>query len=244
MVMQKRPRFYYFANWGLRAVFRIILRAEISGLENVPSTSPLVVAISHSSFLDPLMTGTYMPRDVIPMAKIEAFSLPVIGPIVRWYGAFPVRRGELDLGAFKTALKILRDGNAMVIAPEGHRSEGGALQRGREGAIILSLRSGAPILPVAVWGGKPLWKNLARLHRTDMKFHVGEPVVPKRDGKPTREQIGAMSDELMLRIAALMPHDLQGYYADWTRPVAGLLQPYHEAESDQMPNRKEVEHVE
>jgi 1-acyl-sn-glycerol-3-phosphate acyltransferase len=242
--MQKRPRFYYFANWALRALFRIILRAEIGGLENVPRTSPLVIAISHSSFLDPLMTGTYIPRDVIPMAKIEAFGLPVIGPIVRWYGAFPIRRGELDLSAFKTALRILRDGNAMVIAPEGHRSEGGALQRGREGAIILSLRSGAPILPVAVWGGKPLWRNLSRFHRTEIKFFVGEPVLPNLEGKATREQIGAMSDELMLRIAAMMPAELQGYYTGWTRPAAGLLQPYHQPDIGQAIIQKEEEHVE
>lgn len=228
--MRTRPWFYYFGNWFLRLAFRVILRVEIRGLENVPREGSLIVAISHSNFLDPLLAGAYIPRDVIPMAKVEAFSWPVIGPIVTWYGAFPVRRGEVDLTAFKTALQVLHSRRALVIAPEGHRSETGALQRGREGAIMLSLRTGAPILPVAVWGGKALWKNLPRLRRTEMKFFVGEPVLPTLTGtKPTREQIAQMSDELMFCIAAMMPPELHGYYADKTRTTY-WLQPYRAPE--------------
>ncbi|HEX7588374.1 MAG TPA: lysophospholipid acyltransferase family protein, partial [Anaerolineae bacterium] len=158
-----RPWFYYFGNWFLRHFFPLILRVDIRGVENVPPEGGLIVAISHSNFLDPLLAGAYTPRDVIPMAKIEAFNIPVIGLIVKWYGAFPVRRGEADMSAFKTALRLLQGGQAVVMAPEGHRSESGALQQGREGAIMLSLRTGAPILPVAVWGGKSLWENLAHL---------------------------------------------------------------------------------
>lgn len=231
--MQARPWFYYFGNWFLRAAFRIILRVEIRGLDLVPRQGPLIIAISHSSFLDPLLAGAYIPRDVIPMAKIEAFGWPVIGWIVKWYGAFPVRRGEVDLNAFKTALQILQSGGAIVIAPEGHRSETGALQRGREGAIMLSLRTGAPILPVAVWGGKPLWKNLTRVRRTEMKFYIGEPVLPAlMDTKPTRGQMAEMADELMVRIAAMMPPEVRGYYSDLSRVTTKYLRLCRVAESD------------
>jgi 1-acyl-sn-glycerol-3-phosphate acyltransferase len=222
--MRTRPWFYYLANWALRAVFRIILRVEIRGLENVPREGALIAAISHSSFVDPVLMGVFLPREVIPMAKREAFDYPILGAFIRWYGAFAVRRGEVDVRAFKNALRILQHKIAMVIAPEGHRSETGALQRGREGAIMLALRSGAAILPVAVWGGKPLWKNIGRLRRTEMKIFVGEPVLPTVQ-KPTRAQITEMSDELMLRIAALMPREMHGYYRDWSRPIEGLLQP-------------------
>ena len=222
-----RPRFYYLANWFIRLVFRVILRLELRGQENLPHEGPVILAISHSSFIDPLIAGAYSPRDVVPMAKIEAFDLPIIGMLIRFYGAFAVRRGEVDMTAVKTALRVLQAGYGLVIAPEGHRSESGALQQGREGAIILSLRSGAPIVPVAVWGGKQLWKNLARFRRTDIQYFCGEPVLPTLKGnKPTRESIAGMSDELMLRIAAMMPPELHGYYAGWDKPVAGYLQPY------------------
>jgi 1-acyl-sn-glycerol-3-phosphate acyltransferase len=220
--MRSRPWFYYLANRALRVVFALILRVELRGVENVPRSGALIVAISHSSFIDPVVIGAFLPREVVPMAKIEAFDYPILGALIRWYGAFAVRRGEVDVRAFKNALAVLRRGLAMVIAPEGHRSETGALQRGREGAIILALRSGAPLLPVAVWGGKPLWKNLARLRPTEMRIVIGKPVLPSVSN-PSRDQITAMSDELMLRIAALMPRELHGYYRDWTRPSAGLL---------------------
>ncbi len=128
------------------------------------------------------------------------------------------------MSAFKTALRILGNGNAMVIAPEGHRSESGALQRGREGAIMLSLRTGAPILPVAVWGGKAFWSSLAHLRRAPMHFHVAEPVVPDlSDPKPSRERMAQMSDELMVRIAQMMPPELRGYYADKMQPGTNYL---------------------
>ena len=241
-----RPWFYYFGNWFLRNAFRLVLRVDIRGLENVPSEGALIVAISHSNFLDPLLTGAYIPRDVIPMAKIEAFNIPVIGLIVKWYGAFPVRRGEADMSAFKTALRLLQGSQAIVMAPEGHRSESGALQQGREGAIMLSLRTGAPILPVAVWGGKALWKNLVHLRRTPMWFYVGEPVLPEvRSTKPTREWVGQLADELMFCIADMMPPELHGYYGGKTRTTFHL-QPWRAANSSpaSAPQAKEVAQVE
>jgi 1-acyl-sn-glycerol-3-phosphate acyltransferase len=206
--------------------FRIILRVELRGLENVPLQGPAIIAISHSSFLDPLIAGAYSPRDVVPMAKIEAFNLPVIGWIIRAYGAFPVRRGEVDMTAVKTALRVLQSGYALIIAPEGHRSASGMLQQGREGAIILSLRSGAPILPVAVWGGKSFWANLIRFRKTEMKYFVGKPVLPNVKDKIDREQVNGMTHELMLRIAEMMPPELHGYYTNWPGPTSGYLKPF------------------
>jgi 1-acyl-sn-glycerol-3-phosphate acyltransferase len=146
------------------------------------------------------------------------------------------------MSAFKTALRVLLSGHAMVMAPEGHRSESGFLQQGREGAIMLSLRTGAPILPVAVWGGKAFWKSLARLKRTPMWFYVGEPVLPAMmETKPTREQIAQMSDELMFCIADMMPPEMHGYYAGKTR-TTHYLQPYRAADSIEpiVSNEKEV----
>ncbi|MBI3740605.1 MAG: 1-acyl-sn-glycerol-3-phosphate acyltransferase, partial [Chloroflexi bacterium] len=146
--------FYQFSNWFLRAVFKIFLRVEVRGVENVPRAGALIIAISHSSWIDPVLLGPNIPRFIASMAKAEVATWPIIGGVLRLYGAFFVRRGQVDVGAFKIGLEILKRGYAMGIAPEGHRSETGKLQRGREGAIMLAVRSGAPILPVAIWGGK------------------------------------------------------------------------------------------
>ena len=222
---------------AMRAVFRVILRVHLRGLENIPRQGPVILAISHSSFLDPLVAGAYSPRDVIPMAKAEAFNLPVIGLIIRSYGAFPVRRGEVDMTAIKMALRILQNNLMLIIAPEGHRSQSGSLQQGREGAIILSLRSGAPILPIAVWGGKAFWKNLIRFRRTQISYFVGKPVLPA-EMKPSRDQVTGMSHELMLRIAEMMPAELHGYYTNWAGPQSGYLKSF-EAAGD-VERKKEV----
>ncbi len=205
--------FYHFANGFLRGVFKIILRVDVRGVENVPRGGALIIAISHSSWIDPVLLGPFIPRYIASMAKVEVSRWPLLGGIIRAYGAFFVRRGEADVGAFKVGLQVLKHGYAMGIAPEGHRSETGRLQRGREGAILLALRSGAPILPVAVWGGKTLWKNLARLRRTEMHLYIGAPVqIVDGRVKPSREVIAELSDELMYYIARLMPSELHGYY--------------------------------
>ncbi len=229
MAEHTRPRAYYFFNWVLRILIRALLDLDLRGAENVPREGPVIIAISHSSFIDPVIAGPCIPREVTPMAKAEAFNYPVIGLVLRAYGAFPVRRGEADISAFKTALSILRRNSAIVIAPEGHRSETGKLQRGREGAIMLSVRSGAPILPVAVWGGKGFWSNLAHLRRTKVYWYIGQPVIPAVQ-KPTRDQMADMSDELMMWIAEMMPAEIRGYYAD--KPMTTHnLQSYYRAPS-------------
>ena len=230
--MQKRTRpwFYYFISPVLRFLVSIVFRLDLRGFENVPSDSGFVIAISHSSFIDPVVVGVFMPRDVAPMAKIEALDYPILGGMIRAYGAFPVRRGQVDMTAVKTALSLLRQGVGLIIAPEGHRSDTGNLQQGREGAIILALRSGAPILPVAVWGGKPVWKNLVHLRRTDYSVRVGKPVLPKLDGKATRVQVSAMSDELMFYIAQMMPAEIRGYYSDLEKYTPRFLLPMNSAE--------------
>jgi len=224
------PWFYYVANPLLRTLYFLLLKMDIRNLERVPRDGPLVIAISHSTFLDPPIVCAYcaqIGREVIPITKVEAFDYFILGGLLHAYGAFPIRRGEADVAAFKTALRILNSGKTVVIAPEGHRSESGALQRGREGAIILSLRTGAPILPVAIWGGKQFWKNLGRFQRTDVKMYIGDPVMPiTKDGKASRDEVNHMSDELMIKIAQMMPPELHGYYTGKLDQPITHLQPY------------------
>ncbi len=216
--------FYRFGNHLLRFVFSLILRMDVRGVERVPRSGALIIAISHSSWLDPVLLGPYLPRFIASMGKVEIFDWLILGGLLRAYGAFPVRRGKVDVSAFKVGLLILKQGYAMGIAPEGHRSESGKLQRGREGAIMLAVRSGAPILPVAVWGGKALWKNLARFRKTQMQMYVGAPVELKNmNGKVSRELLTQISDELMHYIAELMPPELHGYYENKLRAPEYLL---------------------
>src|SRR5512142_3204700 len=102
--------FHYFINWILRWVMAHALRLDVQGLERTPKTGPVIVAINHITFIDPVFGCVYIRPDVVPMAKVELFRLP-LGPLFRYYGAFPVRRGEGDLSALKRALVVLREGH-------------------------------------------------------------------------------------------------------------------------------------
>lgn len=207
--------FYHLANTLLRVLFKILLDCQVSGLEKIPLEGPLIVATNHTSFLDPLLVGVFVPREVIMMSKVENFEKPVLSLIVRLYGAFPVRRGEVDRRALREAIQVLREGKALLMAPEGTRSKTGLLQKGRDGTAFVAARTKAVVVPMAIWGGKKFWSNLARLKRTKIGINVGAPfMLATEKGKPGREELQQMTRESMYRIAALLPSELRGYYSD------------------------------
>jgi 1-acyl-sn-glycerol-3-phosphate acyltransferase len=230
------PWFHYFANFGMRTLFPLIVEEHFEGLNRAPQHGPVIIAINHTCFLDPLLGVSYLRQDVLPMAKVELFGFP-FGPVFHNYGAFPVRRGAGDLTAMRRALQILREGHAMLISPEGHRTESGTLQAAHDGIALLAIKSGAPILPVAIWGGKRFWRNITRMHRTPVGMRVGEPVVIQPLGTgPTREIMRAITDELMYYIALLLPSEYRGLYSD----VEGVAPRYLKPQC-QIPHRPDVE---
>jgi len=237
----KRSLFFYFGNWFMRTFWRVWMRMDLRGIENVPRTGGLITAMNHPAFLDPLFILSLCGRDVVPMAKIELLTTPFIGTWTRWYGGYFIRRGEGDVGAFKMSLQILKRGDAINIAVEGHRSEAGTLLQGKEGTVIIAQRSGAPILPIAIWGSREFKHNYKRLKRTDVHIRIAEPVVVSLSAKPSREEIQAATDELMLIIAEMLPPEWRGYYAGQTR-TQKYLKPYRAAKARAVSesNKKEV----
>lgn len=206
--------FYHLANWVLRRVFRLLLRVEVRGLEHVPFEGPLIVAINHMSLLDPPLMGAFFPRELEMMAKVELFRRPIIGWIVKWYGAFPVRRGEADLNALKHAMRALRAGGAILMAPEGTRSKTHRLQRGKEGVALVATRTGAPVLPVALYGQERWWRELLRLRRPRVSIVIGEPIQVPLDRRADRRTLQAVTDDIMRHLARLLPPAYRGVYAD------------------------------
>ncbi len=208
-------RAYRIMNWGLRRAFPMALRLTIDGLGNVPATGPVIVAINHSSFVDPMLVGAYLKRPVVMMSKIENFSLPIGGWIVKMYGAFPIRRGVVDRESIKIALDVLRGGRVLLMAPEGTRSPNGQLQPGHDGMAMLAARTGAVVVPFAVAGGKSVWANLKRLRRTRVAVRIGAPLTLNDFGeKPSREQLSVLTERVMLRLAELLPPEQRGVYRE------------------------------
>jgi len=126
-----------------------------------------------------------------------------------------LERGEADVRAFRAGLAALQDGAILAVAPEGTRSGHGRLQTGRPGVVLLALHSGAPILPLVYYGAERFHDNIRRLRRTDFRIVVGQPFyLDARGAKVTQEVRRAMTDEMMYQIAALLPPDYRGVYAD------------------------------
>jgi 1-acyl-sn-glycerol-3-phosphate acyltransferase len=119
----------------------------------------------------------------------------------------------------------LRKGDIFALAPEGTRSKDGRLQHGHAGVVLLALETGAPILPLAFWGSENWQRNLKRLRRTPFKIAVGEPfrITPGKS-HPDRAYRQAVTEEIMLQLASLLPLEYRGVYADTPAVVPQYLE--------------------
>ncbi len=127
-------------------------RWKIEGLENFPEQGHVIVIANHVSYWDPVVIAASLPRQVFFMAKKELFSIPVLGLLLKSWGAFPVERGRPDRDAIKHSLKLLGQGKVVGIFPEGARSKIGSLLPPTAGTAYLAVRAGVPVCPVALLG--------------------------------------------------------------------------------------------
>jgi len=199
----------------LRFVIRLLLRVETEGLERMPRQGPLILMYNHIHLVDPLVLLALMPRYAVAIGKVEIFSWPVIGPLVRRYPTIPVRRGELDMTAVRQSLSVLQGDHVLIIAPEGTRSRTGRLQRAKRGMIFLAQQCDPLILPVAVTGTPVFPAGLKRLRRVPIRCRFGRPFRFRwPEGRLKREVMQQMSDEAMYELARLLPPEMRGVYSD------------------------------
>jgi 1-acyl-sn-glycerol-3-phosphate acyltransferase len=120
------------------------------GLERVPATGGGVAAINHLSAIDPTLVGGLSPRTLYFMAKAELLEMPVVGDVLRWTGAFPVRRGEGDRDSLRLAREIAREGHMVGVFVEGTRQKFGYPGDVLPGATMIALQEEVPIVPCGV----------------------------------------------------------------------------------------------
>ena len=167
------------------------------GLENLPEGAALLCG-NHTTAGDPVYVVCYLGRrrQIHVMAKEEIMKWPVIGFILKKAGMFGVKRGKADVAALKEAMRVLKDGERLLIFPEGTRVKEGETSEAHTGAAMFSTRTGAPLIPVYI----PPKKRIFR--RTKVVF--GEPYHPEFEGrKPTPEDYRRIADDLMVRIRTL-----------------------------------------
>ncbi len=192
----------------------ILCRIDAPDLEKVPSHGPMILISTHTGSLEvPLLFAHLQPRMVTGWAKIESWNNPLYHWLFNMWGAIPLQRGEADIEALKAAVKAVKQGYIFGMSPEGTRNHTGQLGHGKPGIVLVAALSAAPILPVAHWGGERFGYNLIHFKRTDFHIRVGEPFIINTHGKRiTAEMRQEIVDEMMGRLARLLPEEFQGAY--------------------------------
>jgi 1-acyl-sn-glycerol-3-phosphate acyltransferase len=216
----------WLINFVIRVYTRITCRIDAPDLHKVPMQGPLIVISNHTGQIEvPLVFAHLQPRKLTGWAKVESWDNKFLNWVFGVWGMIPVRRGEADMHALKAALRALEKGLIFGIAPEGTRNYNGILRRALPGAVTLALHSGAPIIPVAHWGGENFMKNLKSFKRTDFHIRVGEPFKIDTQGiKVTGEIRQQIVDEMMVQIAKLMPEEYHGEYSDQSKWTGKYIQ--------------------
>ncbi len=199
----------------MRVITGAIFRVDDAQLARIPARGPLIIVTNHVNVMEiPIMYVHLQPRPVHGLVLERHWKKPVLASILNATGSLPVERGGLNLDTFRAALALLERGEILAIAPEGTRSYDGRLGRGHPGMVTLALKSGAPMIPVVYYGGEHYLRNLKRLRRTDFHLVVGEPFrIGVEGGLPPREARQAITDEIMQRLAMLLPEQYRGVYA-------------------------------
>lgn len=199
------------ARFLLRSLARFLLHLlfgyRTEGAERVPEEGPVILAANHLSILDPIAIWAGLRRPVSFLARAELFRLPFLSWLLPRFYAIPVERGTGDLAAIKNALRALERGFAFCIFPEGTRSRDGRLKPFKSGVAAIALRTGSPVVPVAVWGTDRAWPVGRRLFRLRQPVRVvyGEPIPVPRKDKVTHQELENLTREIEARVRELLP---------------------------------------
>jgi 1-acyl-sn-glycerol-3-phosphate acyltransferase len=201
-----------------RGVFHLISRVSISGLENIPKNGAYLIAINHISLYDPPFVVSFWPVAPEVAGAAEVWDRPGQSFLARWYGGIQVHRDQFDRALINVTLAALRSGHPMLIAPEGGRSHDLGMRRAHPGVAYLMEKAGVPVVPVGVTGSTDNFlKRGLRGERPDIGMKIGKPShLPSSEsmGMTRRERRQFNADWVMTQIAALLPPEYRGVYAD------------------------------
>lgn len=188
----------------VRIAMLFVFRIRTKGYENVPSEGGVIYAFNHRSNWDPVLAGVTSKRQIRFMAKEELFKNPFFGSLIKALGAFPIKRGKGDIGAFKGAVKILRDGGVMLMFPEGHRIKEGKIVKAKPGVALIAQMAKAPVVPVNI-SGKYSWMS-------KITVTYGQPILLDEyyGQKLEQDKIQELADGILNSVRALESKPAEG----------------------------------
>ena len=185
---------------------RVFFRMRVVHPERMVESGPLILAVNHTSYFDPPLAGICSRRGVYYLARKTLLQWPFFGPLFPAMNVIPVERDGNDMSALREVIKKIKEGNGVVLFPEGTRSKDGNIQPARAGIGFVIAKTGAPVLPMRIFGAYDAFpKNSKRLHFTQITVVIGEPLVfdPNDLASATRETYQMLSDRVMAAISAL-----------------------------------------
>ena len=201
-----------------RLIFHILSQVRIQGLENVPKHGPYLIAINHISLYEPPFILAFWPTALEAAGAVEIWQRRGQNVLVRLYGGIPVHRGNYDRSLIETMLAVLQSGRPLLIAPEGGRGHRLGMRHAHPGAAYIIDQAGVPVIPVGIVGATDDFLEKA-LHgkRPIIEMRIGQVIhLPAITGKGEQRRLARQrnTDLIMHRIAALLPPEYRGVYAN------------------------------
>jgi len=181
--------FYAFCQQCLRVLFSATINVRSHGRENVPLAGPVLLVSNHQSYLDPVLCGLGLNRELDYMARASLFRNRYFSRMIVSLNAFPVRRGQADVAAIKEIIKRLRAGRAVVVFPEATRTSDGRIRKIKPGFDLIARRSGGTTVPVVIDGAYEVWprhKKLPGGGRINVMY--GRAITPQETKRMSREE--------------------------------------------------------
>lgn len=202
-----------------KVLFKLLTRTEVQGQENVPQQGAFILATNHMSRIDVPLLLIATPRDdLIALVANTYRSNPFFHLMVIMSGSIYIDREKADFTAMRAGMDFLRKGGVLGIAPEGTRSRVGALIQAKNGVALLAEKTHLPVVPTAISGTEDGVKRLLTLRKPILRVAFGEPVQLAPVSREDREtNLQRNTDEIMCRIAALLPEKYRGAYAGHPR---------------------------
>ncbi len=205
----------------IRSILDLIAKIEIHGYENLPQSGAYVIATNHLGILDSAMLYYALDRwDVfIPVAE-KWEKNPLFQFLSKYFNLIFIDRFNPDLKALRKIIKLMEEGNILVIAPEGTRSRSATMAEGKPGVSYLAAKLNRPVVPVGLAGteDKVIVDNLKHLRRSHILIHAGKSFsLPPLPAKERDAALKQFTDDIMCHIAALLPGKYRGVYAEHPR---------------------------
>ncbi len=207
-----------------RPLFHLLFRVRVIGREKVPKTGAYLIAYNHVSLFEPPLILAFWPKFPEALAGHDVWERRGQGTLVKGYGAIPVKRGEYDREVMDKMIAVLESGYPLMISPEGGRSHAASMRRALPGVAYLVDRTHVPVVPVAIVGTHDdSLRHALKGKRDLLEIRIGEsfmlpPIVEK--GKDRREARQRNADQVMLRIAAMLPDSYHGVYAEMVKSAS------------------------